>query len=270
MRLGIFLCFLMGISAAAHALDEPELATYFAGKSGCFILYDVNQGKVSLSYNLATRCNERISPDSTFKVPLSLMAFDRKVITQDTVFKWDGKNYPRPGWNHDQTPKTWMQESVVWVSQVLTPKLGADAIGKYLKGFNYGNQDFSGDLGKNNGLTQAWLDSSLKISAVEQLAFIKALNASRLPVSKEAMENTKANIFLETLPNGWKFYGKTGSGSHEGSRTLTNGWFAGFAQKGPHQVVFVLNFSDLEPTTERDSPGIRAKNIVKRIFAKLD
>jgi beta-lactamase class D/beta-lactamase class D OXA-1 len=30
-----------------------------------------------------------------------------------------------------------------------------------------------GELGKNNGLTNGWLSSSLKISASEQLSFLK-------------------------------------------------------------------------------------------------
>ena len=51
----------------------------------------------------------------------------------------------------------------MWLSQLLTPQLEMPKIKNYLQKFNYGNQDFSADVGKNNGLTNAWLNSSLKI-----------------------------------------------------------------------------------------------------------
>lgn len=50
-----------------------------------------------------------------------------------------------------------MQFSVVWVSQEITQKIGLNKIKNYLKDFDYGNQDFSGDKERNNGLTEAWL-----------------------------------------------------------------------------------------------------------------
>ncbi|ASX27927.1 hypothetical protein BA173_03570 [Rickettsia sp. MEAM1 (Bemisia tabaci)] len=52
--------------------------------------------------------------------------------------------------------------------------------------FSYGNQDTSGDKGKNNGLTNAWLSSSLEISPEEQIAFLQKLAADQLPVSLKA------------------------------------------------------------------------------------
>ncbi len=45
--------------------------------------------------------------------------------------------------------------------------------------------------GKNNGLTNAWLSSSLEISPEEQIAFLQKLAADQLPVSLKAQEMTK-------------------------------------------------------------------------------
>ncbi|HBX3937445.1 TPA: hypothetical protein MH011_29220 [Klebsiella pneumoniae subsp. pneumoniae] len=42
--------------------------------------------------------------------------------------------------------------------------MGVDRFTEYVKKFEYGNQDVSGDSGKHNGLTQSWLMSSLTIS----------------------------------------------------------------------------------------------------------
>lgn len=244
-------------------LTSPVFATsfsicdYFAGKSGCFLLYDGNQNNLLTQYNPA-RCAERLSPNSTFKIPLSLMAFDQKLINQKSVFKWDHKDKgvePPQNWNQNQTPYTWLKNSVVWVSQDLAAKLGENKIKNYLIKFNYGNQ--------NNSLPNFWLDSSLTISADEQLAFMKALLANKFPISKEAMLNTKENMYLETSPQGWKLYGKTGTGKSQG-------WFVGFIEKANQVYIFVLNFSDLQDPKTSEGAGPRAKEITKTLLAKMN
>nr|AIA16210.1 ClassD_beta_lactamase [uncultured bacterium] len=235
----------------ANALS---ICDHFTGKSGCFLLFDQNQSSLLTQYNPA-RCAQRLSPNSTFKIPLSLMAFDQKLISQKSIFKWDNKDKGLAVWNQHQTPRTWLENSTVWVSQDLVTKLGQNNIKNYLGKFNYGNQD--------NKLPNFWLDSSLTISAEEQLTFMKALVANKLPVSKEAMLNTKENMYLETSPHGWKLYGKTGSGKQQG-------WFVGFIEKANQVYVFVLNFSDIQAPTTSDAAGPRAKEITKALLTKMD
>lgn len=94
---------------------------------------------------------------------------------------------------------------------IFNATVGYEKINHYLKAFHYGNEDFSGDPGKNNGLERAWLGSSLKISADQQVRFLTLLISNKLPVSQNAMISTKNNMYLETTPNGWRLYGKTGS-----------------------------------------------------------
>lgn len=255
------------VSIPVSALGEnptPDLAKAFAGKNGCFILFDVNQQKIITEYN-PTRCAQRLTPASTFKVPLSLMAFDEKIINQNTVFKWDGEDKGMPQWNQDQTPHSWLKNSAVWVSQEITPQLGMKKIKYFLHKFNYGNQNFSGDPYQNNGLTHAWLNSSLKISAEEQLDFLKNFVADKLPVSPDALENTKENIFLETTPNQYQLYGKSGSCDQ-------SGWFIGYIEKSkPNQTyIFVLNFSALDKSNNNNIPGgTQARNLTKKILAQM-
>jgi len=260
----------------AFAADNKKLSSYFVGKSGCFLLLNLKENKMVTTYD-PDRCSQRISPDSTFKVPLSLMAFDQKIITPQTIFKWDHTDKFLNNWNQDQTPYTWLKNSVVWVSQELTPKLGVNKIKDYLAKFNYGNQDFSGDPGKNNGLTHAWLSSSLKISANEQLTFLKNFAMSKLPISQEAMQNTKENMYLGKSPNGWNLYGKTGSGvspedmkqSERNPRVKRDGWFIGLIEKGDKEYVFALNFSDLKPVDLSVAGGTQAKQITQAILAQM-
>lgn len=235
----------------------PNFSQEFQGKSGCLILYNVNKNVIEYKYN-PKRCAERITSASTFKIPLSIMAFDQNIIHPTTIFIWNGKDYGRAVWNQNQTPYSWLKNSVVWVSQEITPQLGLKKIKAYLKKFNYGNQDFSGDPGKNNGLTHAWLGSSLKISADEQLNFIQNLIKNKLPVSKQAMAHTKINMYLDTLDNSYRLYGKTGSGAG-------NGWFVGFAEKPGQKYIIIVNLSD----TVTESAGMKAREIAEDTIKNL-
>lgn len=236
--------------AAPNASIDQAYPQLFSGYDACFMLYDLNQQKMVSEYNPNQRCSERLAANSTFKVALSLMAFDQGLIKQNTVFKWDGVKRELTNWNQDQTPQSWLQNSTVWVSQEIAPQLGMAKIKQYLAGFHYGNQDFSGDPGKNNGLTHAWLSSSLRISAVEQMAFLQAMLLKQLPVSSQAVADTQHNMYLGTLHNGAKYYGKTGAGRHKLRETdpkpspLRDGWFIGFVEKGAQRYIFVSNLTD--------------------------
>jgi beta-lactamase class D len=261
------------LSAAANTITPEEYSQSFKNYDGCFILYSINEHKVISEYNPKNRCNQRIAVDSTFKIALSLMAFDQGIINQNTVFKWHGKKRELPGWNQDQTPSTWLKYSVVWVSQKLTPQLGINKIQNYLQKFNYGNQDFSGDPGKNNGLTHAWLSSSLKISAIEQLNFLNAMLNNKLSVTKEAIANTRKNMYLGKLDNEANYYGKTGSGQHGRDKrkinlsNLRDGWFVGFIENGKQQYIFVSNLTD--KVTPIPTDKAYGSQILKPITMKL-
>jgi beta-lactamase class D len=245
-----FIFTITSLNAVAQDIANEHLIYAFKDYEACFILYSVNEHKIVSEYNPGNRCIQRLAPDSTFKIPLSLMAFNQGTINQETVFKWDGKQGMLPDWNHDQTPASWFTYSVVWVSQQITLQLGLKRVKHYLDAFNYGNKDFKGDPGKNNGLKFAWLSSSLKISAVEQLNFLTDLVDKELPLSPSAIAKTMQNMYLGTLDNGFKCYGKTGSGRHgrnERERNpsqLRDGWFVGFIEGNNQRYVFVSNLTD--------------------------
>ena len=262
----------------SNALPAKNYSQLFKPYEACFLLYDLNQEKLISEYNPKKRCQERLSPDSTFKIALSLMAFNEDLMQQDTVFKWDGHKASLPNWNQDQTPQSWLKYSTVWVSQRLTPKLGYSHIKNYLALFHYGNQDFSGDPGKANGLQYAWLSSSLKISAQEQLQFLKAFLKHQLPLHESAIENTKKNLYLGQLAQGAALYGKTGSGRHGHNERETNpsrlrdGWFVGFIEKGEQRYIFVSNLTDKIPLKpDKDSSTLQpyGSQVLKPIILTL-
>lgn len=211
----------------AKPLNENEFKKFFDDRDGCFVLSDLKTGKVLSNYN-SKRCQERFSPCSSFKIAASLMAFEKKVLKDDNqIIKWDGVKRERAELNQDQTPYTWMSNSVMWVTSWIIPQLGKEVTQDFLDKFSYGNKDFSGPR------KEPWQTSSLKISADEQLAFISKLWKNELPLSKNTIDLTKKIIFIKKLGQKSELYGKTGTGCLKGNACMDHpdkmiGWFVGF------------------------------------------
>lgn len=229
-----------------------------AAKTICTVVMDAPTGKVLIEEG---DCHSPVTPASTFKVPLAAMGYDSGILkdADHPVFEfrdgdpdWGGKN-----WTGKVNPTSWLRYSVVWYSRRITHQLGADALTKYAKVLGYGNADFSGDIGFNNGLERAWIASSLKISPHGQIQFLRDLVSNALPVSKQAMKNTR-QILERNEVSGWTIFGKTGSAyPRRADRSFDYargwGWYVGWAQKGETTLVFAR----LTQASERrkGSPG---------------
>lgn len=198
------------------------------------------------------RVRERVSPCSTFKIALSLMGFDVGILEDAETPIWDfqpGYDSFLDSWKTSQTPQTWMKTSCVWYSRILATFLGLENMQDYLADFEYGNQDMSG------GMTRAWLSSSLKISPEEQAHFLQRMVRDKLSVSSTAVEQTKALLFVDELPGGWKLFGKTGwSGS---SIDLEIGWFVGWVEKGQAVFPFAYNIREKKINLAQRIPRVK-------------
>lgn len=191
-------------------------------------------------------CDRRVTPASTFKIAIAVMGYDDGFLKDEHSPKLPfKKGYPSwiPAWKADQDPTSWIANSVVWYSQQVTRHLGVEKFDRYIRAFGYGNRDASGDPGKDNGLTRAWLSSSLKISPAEQIEFLRALTTGKLPVSRHALDMTAAVTALGKLPGGWDLHGKTGTGPFRKAdgkpdQNHTYGWFVGWAVRDGRTVVF--------------------------------
>lgn len=256
---------LLILSACAGIQKNEEL---FADKKGCFLLFNMKTGKYEKE--VGTTCREQFVACSTFKVPLAVMAFDSGILKDEKeVLKWDGVQRKKVAeWNQDHNAQTWMAHSVVWFSQRLTPKLGEENFRKYLKDFNYGNQDIS------HGITDAWLvspsspDSSLRVSPYEQVEFLKALWKGDLPASKRSMELTRKITYRETTPSGFVLSGKTGSNFYDNDGQVQLGWFISHLQRGSEEYIAVVQFSDLKPKKEGTFGGPRARDMLKEFLSR--
>lgn len=259
------LIFLSSFNATASSINFQKV---FSGKDACFILYDLQANKTVIRYN-KKRCAKRVFACSTFKIPIALMAFDQGILKDENMqVKWDGIDKGLANWNQDQTPKTWLQYSTVWVSQWIVPQIGMQTMQRYLADFKYGNQDMSG------GITKAWLSSTLKISGDEQLDFLKRLWRGELAISPHAIKLTKQSIYAEVLENGDTIYGKMGSGFLDGCNNADGwrvGWFVGYLIRDKKDYVFVTNFSDKNQPSQNAPKfgGQEAESITKQILPTI-
>jgi beta-lactamase class D len=248
--------------AGAAPAARVDLDQVFKGRQGCFILYDATTRKDVLRWH-PERCGDRVVACSTFKVPLAVMAFDAGRITESTRFPWDGRPRQFDAWNQDQTPATWLSNSVVWVSQQITTGMGLPAVKRYLAAFEYGSQDMSG------GLTTAWLPSggtpTLTVSADEQVRFWDHLWSGRLKASSSAQQTVCRLLRLQTTPSGAVFSGKTGSGLVlDAAKKPTGrdiGWFVGHLEKQGHRYIVATTFTDLVPGLTKGPGGYVARQI---------
>src|SRR5471030_108016 len=66
-------------------------------------------------------CKSRYAPQSTFKIPLSLIGFDSGILRDENNPSWPckkGCNYYVNVCKGDHNPRTWMRDSCLWYSQV--------------------------------------------------------------------------------------------------------------------------------------------------------
>ena len=239
----------------------------------CTLAIDAASGKALA--DIGPACDIRVTPASTFKLAISLMAFDTGVLKDqgqpELPFR-QGYAAWRPEWKQATTPATWMRDSVVWYSQRVMERLGREQVEAYLENFGYGNRVISGVKGEGDGLTTAWLSNSLQISPREEAAFVGKIVRRELGVSDHAYAMTAAIASYGAMGDGWDVHGKTGAGLPRGKdgmiiRGHAYGWFVGWARKGNRTVVFVRLIQDSEkrPTP----PGFRARDtLFAELFAK--
>ncbi len=229
----------------------------------CTLVADAGTGAVLIERG---HCAERLTPASTFKLPLALIGYDSGYLTDEhhpALPYREGYVATDPSWKTTVDPTSWITNSVVWYSQQLTTWLGPARLQRYVDRFAYGNRDLRGNPGMNDGLTQSWLDSSLRISPREQVAFLQKVVNRQLGVSTKAYEMTARITAVGKLPGGWDVHGKSGTGfslKPDGSGpdlTRQIGWFVGWAAKDGRTVVFATASVDGAP--EQTRAGVRLK-----------
>ena len=251
-------------------------AASFAGavRADCTLIADASTRRIVKQEGA---CDARITPASTFKIAISLMGYDAGFLKSEhaPLLRYrKGDPDWNASWLADTDPQKWIRDSVVWYSQRVTAALGPRRFQHYATAFHYGNEDVSGDARLHDGLKWAWIDSSLQISPLEQLAFLERIVRRELPVSAAAYEMTARITAIPAASGGWDIHGKTGTGfpllsDGRSDHAHAYGWFVGWATKGARTFVFVRQTQD---ASLQDGPaGLRARDaFLPALPASLD
>lgn len=233
-------------------ITSVDLSNYFGDYEGCFVLYDLEEDTWQI-YNME-QAEKRISPDSTYKIYDALFALEEGIITPDNSFvAWDGQENPFAVWNTDQTLSSAMASSVNWYFQTMDTQLGNDRLAAYFQKIGYGNADVTGDL------SSYWMESSLKISPIEQVELLMKLHQNEFDFKAENIEAVKEAIQLSASSD-TVLYGKTGTGRVNGKDI--NGWFVGSVENGQHTYFFACNIQ-----SDANATGSHASEITLSILA---
>lgn len=244
IALGMFVLCLTPLTYAAASSDAYELngekivyedlARYFQGFKGSFVLYDAFEDQYHI-YN-RKMSEQRVSPNSTYKIYSALFALEENVITPDSNRQtWDGEVHPYPEWNQNHNLDTAIGSSVNWYFQNLDRKMGKKQLQHYVDKIMYGNENLSGQLDRY------WMESSLKISPIEQVELLVALQENRFGFKEENIQAVKKAISIEKKEHG-QLLGKTGTGTVNGIDV--NGWFIGYIEKDHHLYYFAINIQN--------------------------
>ncbi len=241
-------------------IKHADISEIFDGVEGTFVLYDRNEDW-TFRYN-DSRAAERFSPCSTFKIPNSLIGLETEILEDaEFVIPWDEQKYPKEpwwdeillprgkDWARDHELRTAFAESVVWYYRELATRIGEEKMNRFLETFDYGNRDTS------DGLDVFWLTGSLKISADEQIAFLKKLYFEQLGLSPRTTEIAK-EVFVQERGDDYTLSAKTGTGGDEENNMAPIAWYVGYVEKGENVYFFALNLTGediMDVVDRRDS-----------------
>jgi beta-lactamase class D len=231
------------VTPSASGIRElPELANQLAAARvrGTVALFDSQDGALGCSD--VERCQAAESPASTFKIPHSMIALEAGVVEgPDTVLRWDGQKYANEDWNRDLTFRDAFRLSCVPCFRGIAEKVGPSSEQTWVDKLDYGNRDTSGD-------PVFWLRGGLRISAAEQIAFLRRFDEGKLPISSRTADIVRDVMTLDVTES-YVLRGKTGSADQP--RKVY--WFVGWLELDARRIFFATLIdsyaSDVDPMT---------------------
>lgn len=251
----LFINFFVLLFSAHAAAEDQDIAKLFArqGIKGTMVISSLHGGHTFIHNDL--RANHRFMAASTFKILNTLIALEEKAISgKDDVFKWDGHTYEIPDWNRDQTLESAFKVSCVWCFQALAHHVSVEKYRSYIQKSAYG------ELHEPFDRTQFWLDGSLKISAIEQVEFLKKVYRRTLPFSTASYETLQQIMLVEQTP-AFTMRAKTGLA---GKSKPQIGWYVGYVETSKDVWFFAMNIAvrdttDLPMRTQLTREALRIK-----------
>jgi beta-lactamase class D len=235
-----------GVPAGARELSELNRELEAERVKGTIALFDTQDGVLGCSD--VRRCQEAVTPASTFKIPHSMIALETGVVEgPDTLLNWDGKRYAVDNWNQDLKFRDAFRVSCVPCYQSIARQVGEQREREWSAKLDYGNHDISG------GVDKFWLSGGMRISPLQQIEFLRRFDANQLPISERTADIVRDIMTLDVTES-YVLRGKTGAAAPPDEQG-TAYWFVGWVELGERRVFFATllheHASDVDPMVVR-------------------
>jgi beta-lactamase class D len=236
--------------AATGPSEWPELNQAFEAEhvTGTIALFDSKDGVLGCS-NLK-KCQTAVTPASTFKIPHSIVALETGAVEgPDTIMPWNHQTFTNDDWNQDLKFRDAFRLSCLPCYRAIARKLGEATEQEWLNKLDYGNHSIEG------GVDKFWLGAGLRITALQQIDFLRRFDGDKLPISSRTADLVR-DIMTIDVTETYVLRGKTGSAlpPDEPEEAL---WFVGWLELGERRIFFATMLdshrSDVDPLRVRRS-----------------
>jgi beta-lactamase class D len=254
MTLRLLLLFGLILPVYAFATEpvwqsQPEWAGEFSarGFTGTALIYDESANRYLVLDR--QRAQTGFIPASTFKICNALIGLQTGAVADEyEVFKWNGVAHSNAKWNRDTDLAGGMRNSTLWFYQAMARRIGHERMQDWVTKADYGNHDVGG------GIDRFWLDGRLRISAEQQIDFLRKLADGTLPFAASVQETVRRITVMDSAPN-YVLHAKTGwAGIRGAKRDLA--WYVGWLERDGKRWFFALNMD----VPSADIDGSMAKN----------
>ncbi len=222
---------MLGLFCSLYA-EDASIAKLFDDETivGTMLIESLDGTKRYVYNNV--RAMTPLLPASTFKIPNTLIALQEGVVSADSNISWDGVERTVRAWNQDQNLKSAFKSSCVWCYQLFARNIGIEKYNEYLKKLHYGNEK------TGHNVERFWLDGELRISAYEQIAFLKKLYKNELPFLQEHIDLLKS-IMIDEQGKNYIIRAKTGWAVPKDAEH--HGWYVGYVESSKGVYFFATN-----------------------------
>ena len=253
------------ICAAEPAWQEhPEWRSEFSerGVVGTALVFDEGANRYDVFDR--GRAQAGFLPASTFKVFNALVGLETGAVQDEfESYRWDGKARSNPKWNRDTDLAGGMRNSTVWFYQAMARRIGAARMQDWIDRVGYGNRDIGG------GIDRFWLAGKLRISALQQVEFLRRLAAGTLPFSARTQETVRRITVMDCAPD-YELHGKTGWAANEGGQPDV-GWYVGWVERAGRRWFVAVNMDlpSYELAGSFESNGPKREAIARAVLRRV-
>lgn len=252
-------------ATAPHAAEIPlDAKPLFdaAGVDGTMVVYDVRQQRMH-TYN-PKRAATPYSPASTFKIFNSLIGLETGAVADvdNDKLPWDGKVWMHHGkpilpevCNGEVALRLALKNSCVPAYQALARRVGTEQYRKYLRAAHFGNAGVDGPVDR------FWLNGQLQITTYQQVDFLNAAAAHKVPlISEHSFAALDDILTIESTP-AYTLRAKTGWAT---SGKVDVGWWVGWVTRGDDTYVFAMNLDMPRPEV-----GAKRQEIARAVLRQV-